>query len=140
MLDQVEASCENPTGYYSTEFIVDDEWVARRTILSFLGVDSAFYLWINNHYIGFSKDSRLPAEFDVGSHLKYGDDSANVLEVIVCRLSDGNLFENQDMWNMNGIFRDVLLSSYPLPLHIYDFAWDLEIGTTAYYTTQGKAL
>ena len=134
-LDQVEIPCCNPTGYYSREFEVPSNWNSRRIILSFQGVDAAFYVWINGEFVGFSKDSRLPAEFDVTSVLK--DSGVNSIKILVCRLTDGLLFENQDMWNLNGIFRDVLLISYPLPLHISDFSWNLDLGGTNYSPTQG---
>ena len=58
-------SDHNPTGCYRTRFALPEEWNGRRIFLRFEGVDSAFHLWINGHAVGYSQDSRLPAEFDI---------------------------------------------------------------------------
>mgnify|MGYP003387319120 CR=1 FL=1 len=149
-LENIEIPCDNPTGYYTKEFVVRSSWSSRRIVLHFGGVDSAFYVWVNDQYIGFSKDSRLPVEFDITSAVKFntsdntlnigGSAAVNSLEVLVCRMSDGAIFENQDMWNLSGIYRDVMLISYPQPLHIWDFSWslDLEFFTSAYSATHGE--
>lgn len=102
---------ENPTGCYSTLFEVDDAWLAQgQTRIIFDGVNSAFYLWCNGHWVGYSQDSRLPAEFDLTPYLQAGQ---NRLCVLVLRWSDGNYLEDQDMWRMSGIFRDVSLLHKP---------------------------
>ncbi len=102
---------ENPTGCYSTTFTVADEWrTAGQTRVIFDGVNSAFYLWCNGHWVGYSQDSRLPAEFDLTPYLQSG---VNRLAVMVLRWSDGNYLEDQDMWRMSGIFRDVSLLHKP---------------------------
>jgi beta-galactosidase/evolved beta-galactosidase subunit alpha len=110
----------NPTGYYEHEFLLSDSWRNRRIIITFGGVDSAFYVWINHKFVGFSKDSRLPTDFDVTDVVKFGD-SLNTVQVVVPRFNDGSYLEDQDMWNLSGIFRDVLISSFPKPVHIQDF-------------------
>jgi len=149
-LSQIDTPCDNPTGYYVKEFALKSSWKSRRIVLNFAGVDSAYYVWLNGKYVGFSKDSRLPSDFDITSAAVFNQtDDANMnsrgalinkMEVLVCRMSDGHIFENQDMWNLSGIFRDVMVVSYPLPLHIYDFSWnvDVEFFTSCYAATHSK--
>lgn len=108
---------ENPTGGYSLHFHVDPAWLEQgRTRIIFDGVSSAFHLWVNGHWIGYSQDSRLPAEFDLSDHLQPGN---NRLNVMVLRWSDGSYLEDQDMWRMSGIFRDVSLLHKP-DIHLAD--------------------
>jgi len=102
---------ENPTGCYSLTFKVDESWSgAGQTRIVFDGVNSAFFLWCNGEWIGYSQDSRLPAEFDLSHALRPGQ---NRLAVMVLRWSDGSYLEDQDMWRMSGIFRDVTLLHKP---------------------------
>lgn len=102
---------ENPTGCYSLTFEVDDAWLkGGQTRVVFDGVNSAFYLWCNGCWIGYSQDSRLPAEFDLSRVLRPGQ---NRLAVMVLRWCDGSYLEDQDMWRMSGIFRDVTLLHKP---------------------------
>lgn len=102
---------ENPTGCYSLTFNVADEDLASgHTRIIFDGVNSAFHLWCNGTWIGYSQDSRLPAEFDLSGVLQAGE---NRLAVMVLRWSDGSWLEDQDMWRMSGIFRDVWLLNKP---------------------------
>jgi beta-galactosidase len=108
---------DNPVGSYRTTFTVPAGWAGRRVYLHFAGVDSAFYLWVNGTRVGYSEDSRTPAEFDVTRYLA---DGANTLAVEVYRWSDGSFLEDQDMFRMSGIFRDVHLWSRPAS-HIRDF-------------------
>ena len=108
---------DNPTGCYSLTFNVDEEWLASgQTRIVFDGVNSAFHLWCNGHWIGYAQDSRLPSEFDLSTVLQPG---ANRLAVMVLRWSDGSYLEDQDMWRMSGIFRDVSLLHKP-HTHISD--------------------
>jgi beta-galactosidase len=109
---------DNPTGHYRRTFTVPDEWAGRRLFLTFDGVDSAFYVWLNGRMLGFSKDSRLPAEFDITDFVQPGE---NLLALRVFRWSDGSYVEDQDFWRLSGIFRDVTIWSAPT-LHIRDFA------------------
>lgn len=103
----------NPTGCYCKTFSLADEWVGDEQVrVCFDGVDSAFYLWCNNTFVGYSQDSRLPAEFDLTSHLCRGE---NTLAVMVLRYCDGSYLEDQDMWNLSGIFRSVRLLRKPQP-------------------------
>jgi beta-galactosidase len=111
----------NPTGYYRRTFTVHQTWHQREVFLSFLGVDSAFYLWLNGRFVGFSKDSRTTAEFDITVFVHWEGD--NTLEVVVLRYNDGSYLEDQDMWNLSGIFRSVNVYSLPKPVRIRDFVW-----------------
>jgi len=100
---------ENPTGCYRRTFeLPDARWTSdgRRVFVLFEGVDSAFYCWVNGKRVGYSQDSRLPAEFDVTEHLVAG---SNVIAAQVMRWSDGSYLEDQDQWWLSGIHRDVLL-------------------------------
>ncbi|MHB0858359.1 MAG: beta-galactosidase, LacZ type [Anaerolineae bacterium] len=101
---------DNPTGSYRMRFELPADWAGRQVFLVFDGVDSAFYLWLNGELVGYSQESRLPAEFDVTACLKPGE---NTLALRVLRWSDGSYLEDQDMWRMSGIFRDVYLYATP---------------------------
>ncbi len=92
-------------------------WTGRRVFLTFDGVNSFFYLWINGQKVGMGKGSRTPVEFDITQYLKPGE---NLLAVENFRWCDGSYLEDQDMWRLSGIFRDVYLWSPP-NLHIRDF-------------------
>ncbi len=107
----------NPVGSYRTRFITPPAWKGRPVYLHFEGVDSAFYAWVNGTKIGYSEDSRTPAEFDITPYLKPG---SNTLAVEVYRFGDGAFLEDQDMWRMSGIYRDVYLWS-PAAQHVRDF-------------------
>ena len=107
----------NPVGSYLRDFEVPATWEGRETYVQFNGVDSFFYLWINGRYVGFSKDSRNPARFDISPYLVPGK---NTIALEVYRHSDGAYLECQDMFRLSGIFRDVSLISTP-KLHIRDF-------------------
>ncbi len=98
----------NPVGSYRKNIELPKNWDGRHVFIHFDGVDSAFYLWINGQKIGFSKDSRMPAEFDLTDFVKPG---ANQIAVEVYRWSDGSYLEDQDMWRMSGIYRGVYLYS-----------------------------
>ncbi len=107
----------NPVGSFRRTFTVPAAWEGARTFIVFDGVESAFYLWVNGEKVGYSQDSRLPAEFDVTERLKPGE---NVVAVEVYRYSDGSYMEDQDFWRLSGVFRGVTLVSRP-PVHIRDF-------------------
>lgn len=111
LCDPPRVPAENPTGCYSREFSVPADWLASgQTRIIFDGVDSAFHLFCNGRWVGYSQDSRLPAEFDLTPFLQAGD---NRLAVLVLRWSDGSYLEDQDMWRMSGIFRSVSLLHKP---------------------------
>ena len=100
----------NPVGSYVREFTVPENWKGQEIILHFGGVESAFYCWVNGEFVGYSEDSRLPAEFVITPYLKKGQ---NKLAVEVYRYSDGSYLECQDFWRYSGIERDVWLIARP---------------------------
>jgi len=107
----------NPVGCYRTIFTVAESWQDRQVFIHFDGVKSAFYLWINGEFVGYSQGSRLPAEFNITKYLRKGP---NLLAARVHRWSDGSYLEDQDTWRLSGIYRNVYLFSTP-PVHIADF-------------------
>lgn len=108
----------NPVGSYRRTFTVPRGWSGRRTLISFQGVKSAFFVWVNGKRVGYSEDSYTPAEFDITDHVHGGDNS---LAVEVYRWSDGSWLEDQDMIDLSGIFRDVYVYSVP-PVHVQDLS------------------
>ena len=106
----------NPVGSYRRNFTVPDNWDEREVFIHFAGVKSAFYIWVNGEKVGYSQGSMTPAEFNLTAYLKDGE---NVLAVEVYRWSDASYIEDQDMWRLSGIFRDVFLFSTP-KIHIRD--------------------
>lgn len=114
---------DNPTGCYRTTFTVPESWAGRQIFLTFDGVDSAFHLWVNGQAVGYSQDSRTPAEFNLTPYLQAGE---NLLAVRVYRWSAGSYLEDQDYWRLSGIYRDVYLWSAPT-VHIRDFAVETEL-------------
>lgn len=98
----------NPTGVYRTRFSLPSGWDGRRTVIELGGVESCFCLYLNGKFVGMSKDSRLPAAFDLTPHLLPGE---NTLSVMCIRYSDGSYVEDQDHWWMAGIYRSVCLYS-----------------------------
>jgi beta-galactosidase len=109
----------NPVSSYRRTFTVPAEWSGREIFLTFDGVNSFFTVWLNGNKLGFSKDSRTPATFNVTPHLvKSGE---NTLAVEVIRWCDGSYLEDQDFWRLSGIFRDVTLWSAS-QLHVRDFS------------------
>ncbi len=101
---------ENPTGCYIREFEIDESWNGKRILLMFNGVDSFFYVWVNGALAGMSKGSRLPAEFDITDICTHG---VNRIAVQVMQWSDATYLEDQDMWWLSGIFREVSLMAVP---------------------------
>ncbi|WP_422660632.1 glycoside hydrolase family 2 TIM barrel-domain containing protein [Paenibacillus sp. EC2-1] len=107
----------NPVGSYIRTFTVPEDWKDQPVFISFQGVESAFYIWLNGELVGYSEDSFTPSEFDLTPYLVPGE---NKLAVEVYRWSDASWLEDQDFWRMSGIFRDVYLFTAP-DVHIYDF-------------------
>jgi beta-galactosidase len=97
---------ENPTGVHRTRFDVPTGWRGRRIVLHLGGAESVLYVHVNGRFVGMSKDSRLPAEFDVTEYVRPG---ANVLAATVVRWSDASFVEDQDHWWMAGLHREVYL-------------------------------
>lgn len=107
----------NPVGSYRREFEVPPEWAGQEVYIHFDGVQSAFYLWVNGQMVGYSEDSRTPAEFNITRYLKPG---RNLLAVEDYRWCDGSYLEDQDMWRLSGIYRDVYLMATP-KVHVRDY-------------------
>ena len=100
----------NEVGSYLKNFTVPEGWMKDDVYIVFDGVDSFFYLWINGQYVGFSKNSRNAARFDITPYIKKGE---NTVAVEVYRNSDGSFLEAQDMFRLPGIFRDVRIEARP---------------------------
>ena len=107
----------NPVGLYHREFTVDKDWNDKQIFIHFGAVNSAFYLWINGEFVGYSEGSKTPAEFDIS---KYLNGSVNQLVMKVIRWSDGTYIEDQDFWRLSGIERDIFLYAQP-KLAVRDF-------------------
>lgn len=108
----------NPVGQYRRSFSIPDTWQSNHQVfLRFDGVISAFYVWINGKFTGYSQGSMEAAEFNITSLLQPG---TNQIAVEVYRYSDGSYLEDQDMWRLSGIYRDVTLFATP-DIRISDF-------------------
>ena len=107
----------NPVGSYRRNFNVPENWDGREVFIHFAGVRSAFYIWVNGKKVGYSQGSMTPAEFNLTPYLEKGN---NTLAIEVYRWSDGSYIEDQDMWRLSGIYRDVYLFSTP-KIHLRDF-------------------
>ena len=103
-------AARNPVGSYRRDFEVPEKWNGQEIFLKFDAVDSFFYLWVNGEYVGFSKDSRNPAEFNVTKFVKSGK---NTVALEVYRYSDGSYLEDQDMFRLSGIARSTWLLARP---------------------------
>ncbi|WP_026889256.1 glycoside hydrolase family 2 TIM barrel-domain containing protein [Clostridium beijerinckii] len=100
----------NPVGSYVTFFEVKDELKNKQTFISFQGVETAFYVWVNGEFVGYSEDTFTPSEFDITDYLRDGE---NKLAVEVYKRSSASWIEDQDFWRFSGIFRDVYLYAVP---------------------------
>ena len=109
----------NPIGLYRYDFDVPADWEGKRVFINFEGVDSAFYLWINGVQTGYAEDSFTANEFDITDCVKFGE--TNTLAAKVFRWCDGSWIEDQDMFDLSGIFRDVYLYAAP-QVRVRDFA------------------
>ncbi len=92
---------ENSVGCYVTYFSIPSAWQSQPVFISFQGVETAFYLWLNGHFVGYSEDSFTPAEFELTPYLQSGE---NKLAVAVYQRSTGSWLEDQDFWRFSGIF------------------------------------
>jgi beta-galactosidase len=100
----------NPVGSYKRNFKVPAEWINKEVYLNFGAVSSAFYVWVNENLVGYSEDSKVPAEFNITKYLKAGN---NTVSVEVYRWCDGSYLEDQDFWRLSGIQRTVYLHARP---------------------------
>lgn len=107
---------DNPVGCYRRSFTIPASWKGKQAFLHFGGVDSAFYVWVNGQMAGYSQGSHMPSEFNITPYIRTG---ANIIAVQVYQWSDASYLEDQDMWRLSGIFRDVYITALP-DVHIWD--------------------
>ncbi len=119
----------NPVGSYKRTFSIPESWSEKEIILHFGAVSSAMYVWVNENLVGYSEDSKTPAEFNITQYLREGE---NNLSVQVFRWSDASYLEDQDFWRLSGITRDVYLLARD-DQHITDF--EVKSGLIDNYTT-----
>jgi len=96
----------NTVGSYVKTFELNKLWYNQDVFIHFGGVRSAFYLWLNGEFVGYSQGSKTPAEFDITDKVKIGE---NRIAVQVYRFCDGSYIEGQDTWRVSGLERDVYL-------------------------------
>ena len=106
----------NPVGSYVKFFDIDKALIGKDTYISFQGVETAIYVWLNGEFVGYSEDSFTPSEFSITPYLK---EKNNKLAVEVYRYSTASWLEDQDFWRFSGIFRDVYLYAVP-EIHVRD--------------------
>lgn len=98
---------ENPCGLYRRDFTVTEKQIADKDVfINFEGVDSCFYLYVNDKFVAYSQVSHMTSEINVTRYVKAGK---NTVKVLVFKWCDGSYLEDQDMWRMSGIFREVYL-------------------------------
>ncbi len=106
----------NPVGSYVKFFDVDASLLGKETFISFQGVETAIYVWLNGEFVGYAEDSFTPSEFNITPYLK---EKNNKLAVEVYRYSTASWLEDQDFWRFSGIFREVYLYAVP-EIHVRD--------------------
>lgn len=106
----------NPTGCYVRYFTVPSQMSGKKMILQFEGVETAYHVWMNGRYVGYSEDSYTTSAFDVTEYLNAGE---NKLAVEVYRFCSGTWLEDQDFWRMGGMIREVALYARP-ECHVED--------------------
>ncbi len=117
----------NPVGSYVKEFTIPEEWEGKRTFISFQGVETAFYVWCNGQFVGYSEDAFTPSEFELTPYLK----PVNRLAVEVYKRSSASWIEDQDFFRFSGVFREVYLYAVP-DFHVWDVF--VKAGLTDDYT------
>lgn len=117
---------DNPVGSYVKFFDIPENMQDKPVYISFQGVESAFYIWLNGEFVGYSEDSFTPAEFELTPFLTEGE---NKLAVEVYQRSTGSWLEDQDFWRFSGIFRDVYLYTVP-EIHVYDMLVRAELDSS----------
>ena len=146
--DWTSYAARNPVGSYRRDFDVPEKWNGQEIFLKFDAVDSFFYLWVNGEYVGFSKDSRNPAEFNVTKFVRPGK---NAVALEVYRYSDGSYLEDQDMFRLSGIarstwllarpktrIRDFTVTPRPVDKNKLDGDWELVISAKAPGSVEAK--
>lgn len=125
----VSPTVYNPVGHYRRTFTTPKDWDGKEVFVSFQGVESAFYLWVNGEYVGYSEDSYTASEFDISKYLKPAGQE-NSISLQVYRWSDGSYLEDQDMIRLSGIFRDVFLYAKDTDAAIFDFNYTTDLDET----------
>ena len=118
----------NPTGVYARDVEIAEEWIGRSVYFRIGAAASAVELYVNGEFVGYSEDSKTPAEWEIGRYVKSGK---NRICIILHRWSDGSYLECQDMWRMSGITRDVTMYCLPKS-HITDYRIDALLDTVDY--------
>ncbi|MBQ7399082.1 MAG: DUF4981 domain-containing protein [Clostridia bacterium] len=106
ILDPPHVPTENPCGVYNRDFYLTEAFCERDLFLNFEGVDSAFYVWINGSFVGYSTVSHSTNEFDIS---KFVNSGKNTITVLVVKWNSQSYLEDQDMWRLSGIFREVYI-------------------------------
>ncbi|RIX51278.1 DUF4981 domain-containing protein [Paenibacillus nanensis] len=117
---------DNAVGSYMKTFHVPGHMQGKPLFISFQGVETAFYVWLNGEFVGYGEDSFTPSEFELTPYVREGE---NKLAVEVYQRSTGAWLEDQDFWRFSGIFRDVHLYTVP-SIHVYDLHVKPELDET----------
>ena len=118
----------NPVGSYRRNFNIPDNWKDKEVFLHFDGVYSGMYVWVNGRKVGYSQGSNNDAEFNISEYIRPGE---NTVAVEVYRWTDGSYIEDQDMFRLSGIHRDVYMYASP-KVHIRDFRLNSEFNDNDY--------
>jgi beta-galactosidase len=118
----------NPVGSYVRMFTLGPELEGKRIYLSFQGVETAFYVWLNGRFVGYSEDAFTPAEFEVTQYLSAG---VNRIAVEVFQYGSASWIQDQDFWRFSGIFREVYLYAVP-KAHVRDLFVTTEFAGSNY--------
>ncbi len=121
----------NPVGSYVTKFDVPAAWNGHQLLLNFEGIYSAAYVWVNGQFVGYTQAANTDHEFDITAAARQG---SNTLAVQVFRWCDGSYLEDQDMWRMSGIYRDVTLTAVPKTF-VRDHYITSELNSSSNYTS-----
>ncbi len=105
-------------GIYRRKFALDKSFAGREIFLHFGAAKAAIEVYVNGNFVGYGQGSMTPHEFNVTKYLRY--DEENVVAAKVYRYSDGTYLEDQDMWWLCGIYREVYLFAES-PVSIRDF-------------------
>ena len=108
---------DNPVGYYLKSFNIPRSWKYRRIYVNFGAIKSAYYLWINGQFVGYTEDSKTNSDFDITDYVHTG---RNKIALKVYRFSNGSYFECQDFWRLSGVERDIVLYSKP-EVNVFDY-------------------
>lgn len=100
----------NPVGSYTRSFTVPTAWKNKKIILHLAGSSSGTFVWVNGKKVGYSQDSRLPAEFLLNDYLVEGE---NFIAIETYKYCDGSYLEDQDFWRFSGLYRDVFIRAIP---------------------------